>query len=110
MDIKYEVILTTQAKMELNNIYKYISNFLFAPKAAQKFIDKFKTSILRLEHLPKSCSIISEDINSKYEYRKLIINNYIVIYSIDEENLPKSELFKILIRHSLQTWIHIVKN
>ena len=68
MDIKYEVILTTQAKMELNNIYK------------------FKTSILRLEHLPKSCSIISEDINSKYEYRKLIINNYIVIYSIDEEN------------------------
>ena len=74
MDIKYEVILTTQAKMELNNIYKYISNFLFAPKAAQKFIDKFKTSILRLEHL------------------------------------PKSELFKILIRHSLQTWIHIVKN
>ncbi len=86
MDIKYEVILTTQAKMELNNIYKYISNFLFAPKAAQKFIDKFKTSILRLEHLPKSCSIISEDINSKYEYRKLIINNYIVIYSIDEEN------------------------
>lgn len=47
MDIKYEVILTTQAKMELNNIYKYISNFLFAPKAAQKFIDKFKTSILR---------------------------------------------------------------
>ncbi len=87
MDIKYEVILTTQAKMELNNIYKYISNFFcLLRKQLKKFIDKFKTSILRLEHLPKSCSIISEDINSKYEYRKLIINNYIVIYSIDEEN------------------------
>lgn len=86
MDIRYEVILTNTAKMDLNNIYKYISSFLFAPKAAKNFIDKFKINILRLEYLPKSCSIINEAINSKFEYRKLMINNYIAIYSVDEEN------------------------
>lgn len=81
---RYEVIITSKAKNELNHIYNYISNFLSAKKAADDFLIKFKNSILRLETMPKSCSIINEISTLKREYRKLIVSNFLVIYRIDE--------------------------
>lgn len=39
-----------------------------------------------IEEMPKSCSVIEQYKDRKYEYRKLIINNYVAIYRIDEEN------------------------
>ena len=84
MGIKYKVILIARAKLELDSIYKYISKFLLSPQAAKNFSDKFKNNILRLERLPKLCGIIEEYRNLKYEYRKLLINNYVAIYRVDE--------------------------
>lgn len=86
MDIKYEVILTDRAREELKDIYNYISKSLMARKAAENFIDKIEREILILENMPKSCSIIEEYKSRKHKYRKLLINNYVAIYRIDEEN------------------------
>lgn len=86
MDIKYEVILTDRAREELKDIYNYISKSLMAIKAAENFIDKIEREILILEDMPKSCSIIEEYKFRKNKYRKLLINNYVAIYRIDEEN------------------------
>ena len=83
---KYEVILTENAKIELREIYDYISKSLMAEMAAKSLYNKIKESILRLEDFPESCSIIEHYKDKKYQYRKLIINNYIVVYRIDKEN------------------------
>ena len=83
---KYEVILTEKAKIELNGIYDYISKALMSEIAARNLYNKVKDSILRLEDFPESCSIIEHYKDNKYQYRKLVINNYLVIYRIDEEN------------------------
>ena len=85
MDIKYGVILTEKAKFELDSIYQYISKSFMAEGTAKRFIDKLKKSILRLEDMPESCSIIKEH-TFREEYRKLVINNYIAIYRIDKDN------------------------
>lgn len=84
MDIKYEIIITDKAKNDLKDIFYYISNSLMAENAANNLMNEFENSILRLENLPKSCSIIEHYKDKKFEYRKLIIKNYIVIYRIDE--------------------------
>lgn len=86
MAIKYELILTDRAKHDLEDIYEYIAKSLMAEKAAEKLINKFEKNILRLETMPESCSIIEEFEERKIQYRKLIINNYVAIYRIDEEN------------------------
>ncbi len=83
---KYEVILTEKAKIELKGIYDYISKSLMSEIAAKNLYNKVKDSILRLEDFPESCSIIEHYKDNKYQYRKLVINNYLVIYRIDEEN------------------------
>ena len=86
MAIKYELILTDRAKQELEDIYYYISKSLMADKAAENLINKIEKSILRLETMPESCSRIEELKEKNRVYRKLIINNYVAIYRIDEVN------------------------
>lgn len=95
--IRYEVILTSKAKNELNHIYNYIYKSLIAKKAADDFLAKLKNSILRLETMPKSCSIINEISTLKREYRKLIVSNFLIIYRIDETN-KKVYILKIVYR------------
>lgn len=86
MAIKYELILTDRAKYDLEDIYEYIAKSLMVEKTAENLINKIERNILRLETMPESCSIIEEFEERKKQYRKLIINNYVAIYRIDEEN------------------------
>ena len=83
---KYEVVLTERAKEELNEVYDYIANSLLAENSADKLYKKIMNDVLRLEDFPESCSIIERYKDSRYQYRKLIINNYIAVYRVDKEN------------------------
>ena len=85
MGINYKVVLTAKARDEIEEIYNYISKSLMAEKAANNLMSKIHNNILMLEEMPKSCSVIEQYKDRKYEYRKLIINNYVAIYRIDEE-------------------------
>ncbi|MBO5348252.1 MAG: type II toxin-antitoxin system RelE/ParE family toxin [Clostridia bacterium] len=84
--MKYEVILTESAKEELEDIFYYILKKLKAKKAAENFINKIERKILILEDIPNSYCIIDQCKLRKPKYRKLPINNYIVIYRVDEAN------------------------
>lgn len=84
MDIKYDIIITNRAEIELTEIYDYISKSLMAENAASSFMKMFEDSVLRLEKMPEAYAII-ENYNKKYVYRKLPIKNYVVIYRIDKE-------------------------
>ena len=86
MDIRFKVVLTAKAKKELDSIYDYISKSLMADKAANNLMNKIHNSILRLEEMPESCSLIEQYKDRRYQYRKLVINNYVAIYRVDREN------------------------
>lgn len=95
MDIKYEVVLTEKAKNEIDDIYNYISKSLMAEKSANNLINKLEESILRLEIMPKSCSLVESYKSRKYMYRKLVINNYVALYRIDE-TLKKVYIIRVV--------------
>ncbi len=84
MDINnYEIILTDTAKEELEEIYEYISKHLIEDKAANRLMKKIEQNFLRLEQYPYSC--IEVNIKPHNEvYRKLVIDNYIALYEVDE--------------------------
>lgn len=85
MDIKYEVILTNQAENELNNIYNYISKTLIAEKAANNLMEKIENTFLILEDMPKAFRVIKKYKHIHFEYRKTVINNYIIVYRIEKD-------------------------
>lgn len=81
MDINstYEVIFSDSAKVDLEEIYSNISI-----KVANKIMKEVEENVLRLEKYPYSCNEV-EVKPHKEKYRKLVIENYIALYLIDEE-------------------------
>ena len=86
MDISnYEVILTDNAKEDLEKIYDYISNHMKNISSVYEMMEQLEQKILRLEQFPYSCPEVK--IKPKnLVYRKLLVNGkYVALYKIDEQ-------------------------
>lgn len=84
MQNSYQLKFTQIANDDLDGIYRYISEHLVAPKAANDLMDNIETSIMKLKDFPYSGSLVTDDILKSLGYRKLIVKNYIVFHLIDE--------------------------
>ena len=81
----YSLKLTPKATEDLDKIYSYIFQELYAERAAKDLLEKIETSIMRLQDFPFSCNYVTDEFLRKKGYRKLIIDNYIAFYLIYEE-------------------------
>lgn len=81
---KYKIKITPKAYEDLDEIYSYIVNELFNRDAAERLVYDIETSIMRLKDFPFSCSFVTDDVLKKKGYRKLVIDNYLVFYIVDE--------------------------
>ena len=81
---KYKIKFNLRAIHELDSIYKYIANEKLAPENAKKQVDRIKKTILNLDTFPQSHQERSEGRYAGKGYRQLPIDNYIVIFRIDE--------------------------
>ena len=70
----------------MSQIYDYISSSLKRNNAAQRIIKEVNDKIIRLSNNPYLYSKIDKVDRLKLEYHKIIVNNYIVLYSIDSSN------------------------
>ena len=77
MDIsnQYQVEFTDECKREIRKIYNYIKEDLYAEEAAQNLMIKIEefTSIDKYKGTDRI-------------YRRMVINSYVILYTIDEEN------------------------
>ncbi len=81
---KYNVKINPRAICELDHIYEYIANDIGAHENAKGQVDRIKKGVLSLDTFPQSHQ---ERIEGRYAgmgYRQLLIDNYIVIFRIDE--------------------------
>ena len=81
---KYEVKLTPIAYEDLDKIYDYISRELHNNDAAVSLMDKFEHDIMRLSIFPFSGGKVRDELLNQKNYRKLIVNNYIIFYIVNE--------------------------
>ena len=81
---KYKVKINPRAIRELDNIYKYIATEKLAPENALGQVGRIKNAILSLNTLPHSHQKRIEGRYADKGYRQLLIDNYIVIFRIDE--------------------------
>ena len=83
---RYEVIVTKECEISLHQSCAYINNVLYAEVAANRLLDKFEELIKLLESAPFTYQKVVRYEKLEIEYRRAVINNYVVIYEVDEEN------------------------
>jgi addiction module RelE/StbE family toxin len=81
---KYMLKITPKAAEDLEDIYRYISEKLFAEASARHLLEKIEKNILRLKDYPFSGSLVADEFLREKGYRKLIVDSYVVFYVVNE--------------------------
>ena len=79
----FEIEFTEQYIEELNEIYNYISIHLKENIIAKKLIKEVNNKVLNLVATPELYMKIGKADKLQRTYHKIIIKNYIVLYTID---------------------------
>lgn len=83
---KYKIKFSKDARNDYFNIIRYIKYKLLEPDIANNYAKMIKEEINKLEYTPQSFAIIPNDTIKYNNIRKLIINNYIVFYRVNESD------------------------
>ena len=86
MDIEFKIIITPSAYKEMNRIYDYILEELYAEETAKKLMQEVEDKIQLLKYLPKIYEKLKKIDDLKRNYRRIVIKNFIILYTIDEKN------------------------
>lgn len=73
-----------KASEDLDQIYSYISGKLYAEEAAHNLLEKIERNIMKLRYFPYSGSFVLDEPVKNKGYRKLVVDNYIVFYLVNE--------------------------
>ena len=69
----------------MDEIFGYLSTKLYVDIAAEDLMDKIESTVMRLKEWPFSGSYVLDELLKGRGYRKLIVDNYIVFYLVNEE-------------------------
>ena len=105
MGIKYKIIIENFAKKDILSIYNYISNILGNIIAADRLMNKINEKFNEIAVFPKSTPLLNNEYVNKDNIRKLIIENYIAFYEINEE---RHEIIILRILHCTMNYINII--
>ncbi len=102
---KYRVDVSEPAENDLRDIVRYISAQLLAPMTALKMVSTLEEAIMDLKVMPQKCPPVTDDRLAMMGYRKLLVKNYIVFFTIDE----KSKIVDVeRILYARRDWHHIL--
>lgn len=82
----YKVEYLSSALSDMSKIIEYISKELVNKKAAIRLSEKFVEAADRLCDFPYANPVYVPIRPLKEEYRKVVVDNYIMFYYVDENN------------------------
>ena len=68
---------------EMNGIYEYISNNLKEDNVAKRLMTEVTDRVLNLANEPELYMKIGKADRLKREYHRIVIKNYVILYTID---------------------------
>lgn len=83
---KYRVDVSESAENALMEIVRYIKSQFSAPISALSMIELFEEAMAGLADMPQRHPFIADERLAQLGYRKLLLKNYVVFYTIDEGN------------------------
>lgn len=88
----YKIIFTKRFIRELEKVYKYLSEELYFIHFTKYLMNKIDDVLIQISIFPKSHERIENT-----QYRKALVKNYIIIYTINEK---KKTVYILHIFHS----------
>lgn len=82
----YKIRETFSARQDLENIVQYLVSSLENPPAAAAFLDEVEDCYGHLESMPLMFEACRSPHLRARGYRKVLIKNYILVYTVDESN------------------------
>lgn len=83
--MEYNIKLTYEFLEEFDEICDYISNILKSVEVSNRLREKIIYNILLLEKSPEMFMKIEKVNKFERQYRRITVNNYIILYTIDED-------------------------
>jgi len=81
----YRVDISGPAENDLRDIVRYIAAQLTSPVTALNMMDAIEDAALKLSRMPKSYPPVLDDRLLSMGYRKSIVNNHVIFFTIDEK-------------------------
>ena len=98
---KYHVLISPQAYRDIDEIYSYIRNELFAENAAENLADQIEQAIMSLEAMPYRGAERKVGKFAFQGYRQLFVKNYTIIYRVEEN---AAAVIVITVRYSRRSF------
>ena len=80
----FKVVITAVAEKDLLSILTYISETLHEPASASRIYGSIREAVMDLDHMPMRFQVVEDERFAKEGVRKLLVENYMVFYNVDE--------------------------
>ena len=84
--MKYEVVLSNQAELDVRGLYEYIAYEKHAPEIAATLLGRIEKQVLKLDEMPYRYRKYEMEPWRSRELRMMPIENFIAFYIPDDEN------------------------
>lgn len=81
----YKIQITPGAEQHLDNLIYYIMNVLCNPDAALNLLSEIEEIYRKLIHNPKMYERSEDLLLQARGYRKIPVDNYVILYLVDDE-------------------------
>ena len=94
-NMEYNVKLTEEFLGDIEEICDYITNILKNEDASNRLREKVMYNVLLLEKSPEMFAQIQKTDRTERKYRRMVINNYVILYTIDkaEKNVYVAHIY-----------------
>lgn len=82
----FEVEFTDKCIEEMEEIYEYIANNLKENNSAKRLMTEVMDKVLNLKNTPELYMKIGKKDKLKREYYRMVVKNYIILYTVDFDN------------------------
>lgn len=83
--IRYRIDVSEPAENDLRDIVRYISAQLSAPITTLEMLEVIEQAMAGLAEMPNRAPAVADERLAAIGYRKLIVKNHIIFFSIDEK-------------------------
>ena len=102
---EYDVIIELPAADDLHDILSYITDILKEPVTAKRIYFSIKEQIEALRYSPLRNRIVPDEPYAKRGVRKLLSENYIAFYAVDESKL---EVHVLRVLYNRREWRNVL--
>ena len=101
----YRVLMTQPAADDLQGIASYIANELREPSIAINLVNRIKEAVMSLSEMPARHSLIADENLAIQQIRKIMVDNYIVFYTVSEQD---ATVTVIRILYGRRDWVSLI--